>query len=535
MLLEVDALTVEFRSRRGAVRAVRDVSFNVGAGRIVGVVGESGSGKSVSCYAAMRILDRAGRVAGGRVRFSGIDLLSLPERDMADLRGREIAMVFQNPRAALNPTRRVGRQIEDVLVRHAQATGRDAPARAIDLLRTVRIQEPERRARAYPFELSGGMCQRIGIALALACSPRLLIADEPTTGLDVTTQKAVMDLLVDLARARGMATVLITHDLGLAAAYCDELVIMQGGAVVERNPAATVFAAPQHAYTDRLLRATPRPGAALPDLLPGLLPGGTPRPDLPPVRAGGELLIVRDLSVRFPGGVTAVDGIGFAVRAGESVGLVGESGSGKSTILRALSGLNPDWTGTMTLDGVELPRRRDRAFFRRVQMVFQDPYGSLHPRQTVDRALSEPLLIHGIGDHDRRIGDALAAVALPGAARFRFPHQLSGGQRQRVAIARALMCEPEVLLLDEPTSALDVSVQAEVLNLLRELQAARGLTYLLVSHNLAVVAHLCPTVGVMQAGQIVEELSATDLRAGRTRHPHTTELRQLTEDLEATV
>ena len=224
----------------------------------------------------------------------------------------------------------------------------------------------------------------------------------------------------------------------------------------------------------------------------------------------------------------------LTVASGGSYGLVGESGSGKSTILRALSGLNPDWTGTMALDGVKLPPRRDRAFFRRVQMVFQDPYGSLHPRQTVDRALSEPLLIHGLGDHDRRIGDALAAVALPGAARFRYPHQLSGGQRQRVAIARALMCEPDVLLLDEPTSALDVSVQAEVLNLLRDLQETRRLTYLLVSHNLAVVAHLCPTIGVMQAGRIVEELSAADLRAGRTRHPHTTELRRLTEDLETT-
>ncbi len=244
------------------------------------------------------------------------------------------------------------------------------------------------------------------------------------------------------------------------------------------------------------------------------------------------MIVINDLRVRF-GAVEVVRGVSLQVPTGGSYGLVGESGSGKSTILRALSGLNPDWTGTMTLDGVPLPPRRDKAFFRRVQMVFQDPYGSLHPRQTVDRALSEPLLIHGIGDHDRRINDALAAVALPGTARFRYPHQLSGGQRQRVAIARALMSEPDVLLLDEPTSALDVSVQAEVLNLLRDLQAARRLTYLLVSHNLAVVAHLCPTIGVMQAGQIVEELSADDLRAGRTRHAHTTELRQLTEDLEA--
>jgi peptide/nickel transport system ATP-binding protein len=244
------------------------------------------------------------------------------------------------------------------------------------------------------------------------------------------------------------------------------------------------------------------------------------------------MIRIDGLRVKF-GTTEVVKGVSLQVPSGGSYGLVGESGSGKSTILRALSGLNPDWTGSMTLDGIPLAPRRDRAFFRRVQMVFQDPYGSLHPRQTVDRALTEPLLIHGLKDHDRRVAEALSAVALPLAARFRYPHQLSGGQRQRVAIARALMCEPEVLLLDEPTSALDVSVQAEVLNLLKDLQAARNLTYLLVTHNLAVVAHLCPTIAVMQSGQIVEELTADALRAGRTTHPHTTELRALSVELEA--
>ena len=243
------------------------------------------------------------------------------------------------------------------------------------------------------------------------------------------------------------------------------------------------------------------------------------------------MIDIRDLRVRF-GANEVVKGVTLAVPKGGSYGLVGESGSGKSTILRALSGLNPDWTGTMTLDGAPLLPRRDRAFFRRVQMVFQDPYGSLHPRQTVDRTLSEPLIIHRIPGHDRRIAEALAAVALPASVRFRFPHQLSGGQRQRVAIARALMAEPEVLLLDEPTSALDVSVQAEILNLLKDLQQDRGLTYLLVTHNLAVVAHLCPAIGVMQSGQLVEQLTAEALREGRTTHPHTTELRRLSTELE---
>lgn len=507
-LLEVEGLTVEFTSRRGAVQAVRGVSFGVGRGRIVGVVGESGSGKSVSSYAVLRILDRAGRVVAGRVQFAGVDVLGLPEPAMADLRGREIAMVFQNPRASLNPVRRVGRQIGDVLVRHAQATRATARAQAVELLRTVRIADPERRVDAYPFELSGGMCQRVSLAVALACSPRLLIADEPTTGLDVTTQKAVMDLLVGLARARGMATVLITHDLGLAAAYCDDLVIMQGGQVVESAAAAQVFAHPAHAYTRRLIRATPRPGAGVADLLPD----DAPRPQWPVPRPGAALLQVQGLSMRYPSGMQAVDGVSFDVRAGESVGLVGESGSGKSTTAAMVMRLLDPTAGRVLLDGRDIaavPARRfatdpDRG---KLQLVFQDAADSLNPRFTAARAVMDPLLRLGgrSAGAARAEAEALAdQVGLPRPLLDRFPHQLSGGQKARVGIARAIALRPRLLILDEPTAALDVSVQAVVLNLLAELRAQLGMAYLFVSHDLHVVRLMCGRVLVMRGGQIVE-------------------------------
>src|SRR4051794_39938112 len=290
-LLDVSGLTVEFATRRGIVKAVRQVDITVAKGETLGIVGESGSGKSVTSYAVMRILDRAGRIAEGAISFSGLELQDAPESQMVDLRGREMSMIFQNPRAALNPIRRVGEQIEDVLRQHAQAGSADAREKAIEALRQVRISRPEERYRAYPFELSGGMCQRVVIALALACRPKLLIADEPTTGLDVTTQKAVMDLIVELTRERGMSTILITHDLGLAATYCDRVVVMEKGEVVESAPAAEIFSAPKHPYTRKLMRATPRPGIALRDLLPDDRPAPPPQ-SAPVADAGAPLLTV---------------------------------------------------------------------------------------------------------------------------------------------------------------------------------------------------------------------------------------------------
>jgi len=540
-LLDVRDLTVEFATRRGTVQAVKRIDLRVAKGRTVGIVGESGSGKSVTSYAVMRILDQAGRIASGSVRFSGIDLTLAGEEAMRDIRGREISMIFQNPRAALNPIRKVGLQLEDVLRRHAQASATDARAKAIDLLDQVRIPRPEERWHAYPFELSGGMCQRIVFALALACRPQLLIADEPTTGLDVTTQKAVMDLVVDLTRQRNMSTILITHDLGLAAAYCDDVVVMEKGEIVETAPAARIFRAPAHAYTAKLMRATPRPGVGLRDLLPEPAADATPLPPArAPVEAGDVLLRVENLVKEYPrqglgGGFArlfgrssdtaaapfrAVDGIDLTIRRGESFGLVGESGCGKSTTSMMLMRLLDPTSGRITLGGDDIGALPARAFAatahrRRIQMVFQDPTDSLNPRFTAERAIADPLIrLAGLrrGDEIRAACEDLARlVDLPLDLLDRFPHQLSGGQKARVGIARAIALRPELVVLDEPTAALDVSVQAVVLNLLADLKAELGMSYLFVSHDLLVVRMLCDRVAVMRAGRIVEEGTAAEV------------------------
>lgn len=532
-LLEVRDLTVEFSTRRGVVQAVRKVDVSLARGETLGIVGESGSGKSVTSYAVMRILDRAGRIANGSIVYSGIDLGAASEREMQDLRGREMSMIFQNPRAALNPIRPIGRQIEDVLLRHVQATRSNAREKAIDALRQVRIANPEERYNAYPFELSGGMCQRIVIALALACQPRLLIADEPTTGLDVTTQKAVMDLIVDLTRERGMSTILITHDLGLAATYCDRVIVMEKGNVVETATARDIFSAPQHPYTRKLMRATPRPGARLRDLLPE-----EDAAVAPPVRLAGAcdatpLLRVENLIKEYPRKSTAsllkrfmnrkdieeappfraVDAISFHVMRGETLGLVGESGCGKSTTSMMLMRLLDPTSGKIEFNGTDLATipARDFArspFRRRIQMVFQDPTDSLNPRYTAARAIADPLLRAsdiGRADLRARCEELAGLVGLPLDLLDRLPHQLSGGQKARVGIARALALEPDLVVLDEPTAALDVSVQAIVLNLLQDLKERLGISYLFVSHDLHVVRLLCDRVIVMRAGMIVEQ------------------------------
>ena len=535
-LLEVHDLTVEFATRRGTVRAVQHVDLTVAKGETVGIVGESGSGKSVTSYAVMRILDRAGRIADGSVIYSGLDLRAAPESEMRDLRGRELSMIFQNPRAALNPIRKVGRQIEDVLLQHVQVARDGATEKAIEILEQVRIARPRERYHAYPFELSGGMCQRVVIALALACQPQLLIADEPTTGLDVTTQKAVMDLVVELTRARGMSTVLITHDLGLAAAYCDRVVVMEKGHVVETAASAAIFTAPTHAYTRKLMRATPRPGVHLRDLLPEDEAAAAPSPELAPAQPNGDapLLLVEKLVKEYPrrgmraalGGLfgkqaeaaesttfRAVDGISFAIRRGESVGLVGESGCGKSTTSMMVMRLIDKTSGRILFDGEDIGEIQARGFARlplrkRIQMVFQDPTDSLNPRFTAARAIADPLLRLGHiarGKVRERCEELAAQVGLPGELLDRFPHQLSGGQKARVGIARAIALKPELVILDEPTAALDVSVQAVVLNLLQDLKHVFGMSYLFVSHDLNVVRLLCDRVIVMRSGQIVEE------------------------------
>ena len=507
-LLDVRGLTVEFATRRGTVRAVEQIDLTVAKGETLGIVGESGSGKSVTSYAVMRILDRAGRIAAGSVVFSGIPLHNAAESDMRDLRGREISMVFQNPRAALNPIRKIGQQIEDVLIRHNQATSRDARNKAIAMLAQVRIVRPEERYHAFPFELSGGMCQRVVIALALACRPQLLIADEPTTGLDVTTQKAVMELMTELTRQRNMSAILITHDLGLAATYCDMVMVMEKGKVVEAAPAATIFTAPQHPYTQRLVRATPRPGIGLRDLVTDPMP----LPEMAPV-VPGRLLQVSALVKRY-GETNAIDGIDLHIDRGESVGLVGESGCGKSTTSMAIMRLLDPTEGRIVFDGEtisdiparDFPRHPMR---RRIQMVFQDPTDSLNPRVTAARSIADPILRMGDSKNLRAQCEALARqVGLPIDLLDRFPHQMSGGQKARVGIARAIALRPDLVILDEPTAALDVSVQAVVLNLLEDLKRTLGISYLFVSHDLHVVRLLCDRVIVMRAGRIVEEGTA---------------------------
>jgi peptide/nickel transport system ATP-binding protein len=531
-LLEVHDLTVEFATRRGTVRAVEKVNISLAKGETLGIVGESGSGKSVTSYTVMRILDRAGRIAEGTIRLGGVDIGTAPEATVRALRGREMSMIFQNPRAALNPIRKVGKQIEDVLIEHVQAQPSDAKEKAIDALKAVRIARPEERYHAYPFELSGGMCQRIVIALALACRPQLLIADEPTTGLDVTTQKAVMDLVVELTRERNMSTILITHDLGLAAAYCDKVMVMEKGKVVETATAEAIFRAPQHPYTRKLMRATPRRGVTLRGLLPEDAPAALPIV-APPPSGEGPLLKVENLLKEYPRQATstglakvfgvrgavedpfrAVDGISFEVGRGESLGLVGESGCGKSTTSMMLMRLIDPTSGRIVFDGTDLSTIPAKQFARspwrrRIQMVFQDPTDSLNPRFTAARSIADPLLRMGetVGSTALRgqVEELAQLVGLPAQFLDRFPHQLSGGQKARVGIARAIALKPDLVVLDEPTAALDVSVQAVVLNLLQDLKLRLGMSYIFVSHDLEVVRMLCDRVIVMRTGRIVEE------------------------------
>ncbi len=538
-LLAVEHLSVCFSTRAGTVDAVRDVSLTVSAGETLGIVGESGSGKSVTALAAMGLLDRAGRVTAGRILFRGKDITRASRKTLEPLRGAAMAMVFQNARAALNPIRTVGLQIADVLRAHGSITHREAAERAVALLEEVRIRDPHQRVHAYPHELSGGMCQRVMIALATACDPALLIADEPTTGLDVTTQKAVMDLLAERTAARGMALVLITHDLGLAAQYCGSVTVMEGGRMVETAPPAKLFHHPTHSYTRRLVAASPTRNSTVQGLLlplpfegEGRGEGGRPSNELPcpkapspnPLPKGersstvGPLLAVTDLTKRFAT-TTAVDSVSFTVAPGESVGLVGESGSGKSTISRLVCRLLDQTSGRISLAGDDIGTIPERDFHRSphrraLQLVFQDPADSLNPRFTAADSIADPLRrLLGLRNPTARIAELAHQVGLDPALLSRFPHQLSGGQKARVGIARALASDPALLVLDEPTAALDVSVQAVVLNLLDRLRRERGLAMLFVSHDLNVVRMMCDRVVVLREGRVVEQGRSADIFA----------------------
>ncbi|MEZ7130882.1 ABC transporter ATP-binding protein [Nonomuraea sp. AD125B] len=500
-LLEIRGLSVAFRTRKQDVTAVRNVSMDILPGQTVAVVGESGSGKSTTAAAINRLLPDNGRITAGEILFEGRDLARASRREMTAIRGAGIGLVPQDPMSNLNPLMKVGDQIAEALEVHGAATGRAARARVLELLDLVGIPDPERRIGQYPHEFSGGMRQRALIAMGLACRPRLLIADEPTSALDVTVQRRILDQLTALTAEMGTAVLLITHDLALAAERADVVAVMYQGEIVETGPAAEILAAPGHDYTRRLLRAAP----SLSSVRVAEPPGPPPE----------DLVVVEGLRKVFPlrgtdEELVAVDDVSFRIPRGRTVAIVGESGSGKSTTANLVLGLEAATAGGIRFDGTDLAglgRRELFAFRRRVQPVFQNPYASLDPRYTVEKSITEPLRVHGVGtaaERRKAAADLLEQVSLPASMGERLPHELSGGQRQRVAIARALALSPELVVLDEAVSALDVLVQAQILELLGELQRELGLSYLFISHDLAVVRMISHQVHVMRRGRIVE-------------------------------
>jgi ABC-type uncharacterized transport system, duplicated ATPase component len=516
-VLEIQGLDVAISGSSGLTQAVAGLSLAIERGETFALVGESGCGKSMTALALLRLLPEAGRIQGGRILLEGTDLNALTERDMRAVRGARIGIIFQEPSTSLNPVMRVGDQIMETIIAHTPLRGTAARERAIHWLRRVGIPDPERRIDDYPFQFSGGQKQRIMIAIALAAEPVLLIADEPTTALDVTVQAQVLALLAEIQREMGMAMMLISHDLAVVRNVAQYVALMRAGRIVEAAPAEQFFRSPRHPYARELFDAIPTFEKRGRPLSPAGRAIAAPAP-------GAPILEVADLRVHYPvrkgllrriaGWVKAVDGVGFTLRAGETLALLGESGCGKTTtgkaLLRLIDG-SARITGRATLGGQDLLHARGKALMalrRRIQIVFQDPYASLDPRMRVGDILDEGIAALrpelSASQRQARIHGLLGRVGLPADAAGRYPHEFSGGQRQRVAIARALAVEPEVLVLDEPTSALDVSVQAQILDLLRELQAEFGIAYLFITHNFGVVEYLADRVAVMHGGRIVE-------------------------------
>jgi len=518
-LLQVRDLSVSFVTPGRTVEAVRHVSFDIDDGETVALVGESGSGKSVSALSILQLLPYpVARHPSGSVRFRGHELLGARERLLRRVRGDRIAMIFQEPMTSLNPLHTIDKQVNEVLLVHKRLGRRAARTRTLELLRLVGLPDPERRLAAYPHQLSGGERQRVMIAMALANEPDLLIADEPTTALDVTIQAQILTLLKDLRAKFKMALLLITHDLTIVRKMADRVCIMTQGQIVEAGPTAEIFDRPRHVYTRRLLAAQPRGG---------------------PVAVTGDAPILmegRDVKVWFPikagilrrtvDHIKAVDGVGITIREGRTVGVVGESGSGKTTLGLALLRLLES-RGDIRFRGRDIqgaPERQLRPLRRAMQIVFQDPFGSLSPRMSVAQIIEEGLRVHRLGDNPaarrRMIDEALLEVGLDFDARDRYPHEFSGGQRQRIAIARAMVLRPQFVVLDEPTSALDMSIQAQIVDLLRELQERHRLAYLFISHDLRVVRALSDEVIVMRAGRVVEHGSRLEIFE-RPQHPYT--------------
>jgi peptide/nickel transport system ATP-binding protein len=569
-VLDVSDLRTYFHIEDGVVRAVDDLSFRLEQGRTLGIVGESGSGKSVTSLSIMRLLASTAKIETGRIAFLGRDLVRLPEREMQSIRGRDISMIFQEPMTSLNPVFTVGAQIMEAIILHQMASKKAARQKAIELLREVGIPDPEQRVDYYPHQMSGGQKQRVMIAMALSCNPQLLIADEPTTALDVTIQAQILEILRKLRDERGMAIIFITHDLGVIAEIADDVLVMFEGKEVEYGPVLQIFSEPKHPYTKGLLACRPqletryRRLPTVDDFMETVRDGGGVRviekkmdaarlkhletegrgrllhpkselarighpweeghhaPETKTIEEGSTpLLQVENLHVHFPicrgllqrtvGYIKAVDGVSFNVYRGQTLGLVGESGCGKTTTGRAILRLIEPTSGRATYNGTDLGLLSGsdlRKMRGKMQIVFQDPYGSLNPRMTIESALIEPMVIQGIGknkaERRERAAELLREVDLAPSYLRRYPHEFSGGQRQRICIARALAAGPEFIICDESVSSLDVSVQAQVLNLLKDLQDKRGLTYIFISHALAVVKFMADMMAVMNAGKIIE-------------------------------
>ncbi|MGN6159778.1 MAG: ABC transporter ATP-binding protein [Devosia sp.] len=518
LILDARNIAVDFKVEGGIVQAVRDVSFQLHKGETIALVGESGSGKSVTARTVMRLLTKRAKIAPqARITLDGEDILKKSSNAMRSLRGNKIAMIFQEPMSSLNPVYTIGAQICEVLHLHNRMSRKAAMDRARELLEEVQIPDPEARLRQYPHQRSGGQRQRVMIAMALANRPEILIADEPTTALDVTVQAQILNLIKDLRSKYGMAVILITHDLTIVRQFSDYVYVMQAGEVKEHNTTETLFQNPQHSYTRHLLASEPKGRAK-------------------PIEAGGRpVLEGRDVRVAFTlkrGGafrpdffeLVAVDSLSIKLQRHETLGIVGESGSGKTTFGQALIRLISNNGGQIYFDGEPIhdkDRHAMRPLRQRMQIVFQDPFASLNPRMSIRQIIEEGLIVNHIGANERerveRVRQALRDAGLPDTILQRFPHEFSGGQRQRIAIARAIAMEPEFILLDEPTSALDLSVQAQIIDLLRNLQEQKGLSYLFISHDLKVVRALCHRVIVMQNGKIVEEGTVDDVLS----HPQT--------------
>ncbi|MFJ8927969.1 dipeptide ABC transporter ATP-binding protein [Streptomyces sp. NPDC102364] len=597
-LLRIEDLRVDISTRDRTVHALDGVSLELAPGDALGIVGESGCGKTMTALSVLGLLPSGGEVTGGRIIFDGQDLATAPAPVLQDVRGNTIGMVFQDPLTSLNPTMTIGAQVAEPLLLHRDVSKKEAWARAEETLRLVGMPQPAERMKAYPHQLSGGMRQRVAIAMALVCEPKLLIADEPTTALDVTTQHQILELIDDLRERLGMAMILVTHDLGVIANRVDRVAVMYAGQVAEQSDVRGLFARPRHRYTEALFAALPERAADNETELhtiPGLPPSLTVRPTgcrfaprclfatddcrtlepfleedevqgaehrfacFHPVPAGADaadadavvapapippqdaptsdVLVELDSLVKeFPlkggpfsrskGTVSAVGGVSLSIRKGETFGMVGESGCGKTTLGRIVAGLEEPTAGSVRFDGrdrASLSRSERRAHRRDVQLMFQDSTAAMDPRMRVGEILREPLVIQGVGDkaeQEKLIGELLDAVGLPRGAVHRYPHEFSGGQRQRLGLARALTLSPDLVVADEPVSALDVSVQAQILNLMRELQRERGLTYLFISHDLAVVRYLADTVGVMYLGKLVEVGPAEQVY-NHPLHPYT--------------